>query len=153
MGLRNLKSNLDIHGGNQAISQGGSPSGILSNPNPPYDGGAFLAQGPDVGVTDGDHDWGRDDGNLESPFDYTSGTPGYPTQDDHLVAMLERRPVGSTNTDPAGPLNTQGHTNPMTYSPSMGGNGQGTLDSVPSLNNQQHGNGLFNTSDTESNVP
>ena len=152
MGLRNLKSNLDIHGGNQAISQGGSPSGMLSNPNPPYDGGAFLAQGPDVGVGNYDHDNYRDSGNSDSPFDYTTGTPGYPTKDDHLVAMLERRDVSSTNTDPAGPLGSQGHTNPMTYSPSMGGNGQGTLDSVPSLNNQQYGNGLFNTSDTDAGV-
>ena len=68
-----LKSNLDIHGGNQAISQGGSPSGILSNPNPPYDGGAFLAQGDEVGVNDYDHDWMRDDGNLDSPFSYKKG--------------------------------------------------------------------------------
>ena len=49
-------------------------------------------------------------------------------------------------------MGTQGHTNPMMYSPSMGGNGQGTLDSVPSLNNQQYGNGLFNTSDTDAGV-
>ena len=152
MGLRDLKSNLDIHGGNQAISQAGSPTGFLSNPNPPHDGGAFMAQGPEVGVEDYDHDWMRDDGNLDSPFTYKEGRPGYPTQDDHLVAMLERRPVASTNTDPAGPLNTQGHTNPMTYSPTMGGNGQGTLDSVPSLNNSQYGNGLFNTSDTDAGV-
>ena len=145
MGLRDLKSNLDIHGGNQAISQGGNPGGMLSNPNPPYDGGAFLAQGPDVGVTDYDHDFHRQgEGNTDSPFDYNSPSgKTYPNTDDHMVAMLERRDVSSTNTDPAGPLGTQGHTNPMMYSPTIGGNGQGTLDDVPSPNNASNGNGIF----------
>jgi hypothetical protein len=31
----------------------------------------------------------------------------------------------------------------MTYSPTPGGNGQGTLDDVPSPNNAQNGNGIF----------
>ena len=74
MGLRDLKSNLDIHGGNQAISQGGNPGGMLSNPNPPYDGGAFAAQGPDVGVQDYDYDFHRQgEGTTDSPFDYDKG--------------------------------------------------------------------------------
>ena len=146
MGLRDLKSNLDIHGGNQAISQGGNPGGMLSNPNPPYDGGAFAAQGPDVGVQDYDHDFHRQgEGTTDSPFDYDKGNSGgtYPGTDDHMVALLERRNVSSTNTDPLGPLGSQMHTNPMTYSPTPGGNGQGTLDDVPSPNNAQNGNGLF----------
>jgi hypothetical protein len=144
MGLRDLKSNLDIHGGNQAISQGGNPGGMLSNPNPPYDGGAFAAQGPDVGVEDYDHDFHRQgEGVTDSPFSYDPGTGTYPTTDDHMVALLERRNVSSTNTDPLGPLGSQMHTNPMTYSPTPGGNGQGTLDDVPSPNNAQNGNGIF----------
>ena len=69
MGLKNLKSNLDIHGGNQAISQGGNPGGMLRNPNPPYDGGAFAATGPNVGELDNDYDNYRDSGNSDSPFD------------------------------------------------------------------------------------
>jgi hypothetical protein len=60
-----------------------------------------------------------------------------------MVALLERRNVSSTNTDPLGPLGSQMHTNPMTYSPTPGGNGQGTLDDVPSPNNAPNGNGLF----------
>ena len=144
MGLRDLKSNLDIHGGNQAISQGGNPGGMLSNPNPPYDGGAFAAQGPDVGVEDYDHDFHRQgEGVTDSPFSYDKGKGTYPTTDDHMVALLERRNVSSTNTDPLGPLGSQMHTNPMTYSPTPGGNGQGTLDDVPSPNNAQNGNGIF----------
>lgn len=144
MGLKNLKSNLDIHGGNQAISQGGNPGGILSNPNPPYDGGAFLAQGPEVGATDYDYDFHRQgEGNTDSPFEYGAGKGTYPGTDDHMVALLERRNVSSTNTDPLGPLGSQGTTNPMIYSPTPGGNGQGTLDEVSSLNNAQYGNGLF----------
>jgi len=145
MGLKDLKSNLDIHGGNQAISQGGNPGGILSNPNPPYDGGAFQAQGPDVGVLDNDYDNYRDSGNTDSPFEYDGGNSGgnYPGTDDHMVALLERRNVSSTNTDPLGPLGSSMHTNPMTYSPTPGGNGQGTLDSVPSPNNSENGNGIF----------
>tara|TARA_R110000744_G_scaffold40822_1_gene92590 strand:+ start:280 stop:1161 length:882 start_codon:yes stop_codon:yes gene_type:complete len=145
MGLKDLKSNLDIHGGNQAISQGGSPSGILSNPNPPYDGGAFQAQGPDVGVENYDHDFHREgEGTTDSPFKYKSKQgASYPNTDDHMVALLERRNVSSTNTDPLGPLGSSMHTNPMTYSPTPGGNGQGTLDDVPSPNNAQNGNGIF----------
>ena len=147
MGLKSLKSNLDIHGGNQVISQGGNPGGILSNPNPPYDGGAFAATGPDVGVTDYDHDFHRQgEGNTDSPFQYDDGRGGgtYPSTDDHMVALLERRKVSSTNTDPLGPLGSSMVTNPMTYSPTPGGSGQSTLDDVPSLNNTQYGNGLFN---------
>ncbi len=145
MGLRDLKSNLDIHGGNQAISQGGNPGGILSNPNPPYDGGAFAASGPNVGVLDNDYDNYRDSGNSDSPFEYDKGRSGgtYPGTDDHMVALLERRNVSSTNTDPLGPLGSKMHTNPMTYSPTPGGNGQGTLDNVPSPQNAPNGNGLF----------
>jgi len=145
MGLKNLKSNLDIHGGNQAISQGGNPGGMLSNPNPPYDGGAFLAQGPEVGATDYDYDFHRQGaGNTDSPFEYPNeGGSTYPATDDHMVALLERRNVSSTNTDPLGPLGSAMHTNPMTYSPTPGGNGQGTLNDVPSPNNAPNGNGLF----------
>jgi len=145
MGLRDLKSNLDIHGGNQAISQGGNPGGMLSNPNPPYDGGAFAASGPNVGVLDNDYDNYRDSGNSDSPFEYDKGRSGgtYPGTDDHMVALLERRNVSSTNTDPLGPIGSRMHTNPMTYSPTPGGNGQGTLDNVPSPQNAQNGNGLF----------
>ena len=146
MGLRDLKSNLDIHGGNQAISQGGNPGGILSNPNPPYDGGAFSAQGPDVGITDYDHDFHRQgEGNTDSPFEYGKGSDKgtYPGTDDHMVALLERRNVSSTNTDPLGPLGSTMVTNPMTYSPTPGGSGQGTLDDVPSPNNAANGNGMF----------
>lgn len=145
MGLRDLKSNLDIHGGNQAISQGGNPGGMLSNPNPPYDGGAFAASGPNVGVLDNDYDNYRDSGNSDSPFEYDKASSGgnYPGTDDHMVALLERRNVSSTNTDPLGPIGSRMHTNPMTYSPTPGGNGQGTLDNVPSPQNAQNGNGLF----------
>ena len=144
MGLKDLKSNLDIHGGNQVISQGGNPGGILSNPNPPYDGGAFQAEGPDVGVTDYDHDFHRQgEGTTDSPFTYDEGKGTYPGTDDHMVALLERRNVSSTNTDPLGPLGSQMHTNPMTYSPAPGGNGQGTLNEVPSPNNAENGNGMF----------
>ena len=150
MGLRDLKSNLDIHGGNQAISQGGNPGGFLSNAQPPFDGGANLATGPLVGEQNNDYDFYRDSGNLDSPFEYPSEGNGYPTADDHLVAMLERRNVSSTNGDPLGPLGSSMVTNPMTYSPAPGGNGQGTLDQnmnmnggVNSLNNTQYGNGLF----------
>tara|TARA_Y100000004_G_scaffold193648_1_gene256578 strand:- start:314 stop:1189 length:876 start_codon:yes stop_codon:yes gene_type:complete len=150
MGLKDLRSNLDIHGGNQAISQGGNPGGFLSNAQPPFDGGANLASGPLVGEQDQDYDFFRDSGNTDSPFDYPSSGRGYPTADDHLVAMLERRSVSSTNEDPLGPLGSRMTTNPMTYSPTPGGNGQGTLDQnmnmnkgVNSLNNAQYGNGLF----------
>ena len=145
MGLRDLKSNLDIHGGNQAISQGGNPGGMLRNPNPPYDGGAFAATGPNVGELDNDYDNYRDSGNSDSPFEYDKGRSGgtYPGTDDHMVALLERRNVSSTNTDPLGPLGSAMHTNPMTYSPTPGGNGQGTLNDVPSPNNAPNGNGLF----------
>ena len=150
MALKDLRSNLDIHGGNQAISQGGNPGGFLSNAQPPFDGGANLATGPLVGEQNNDYDFYRDSGNLDSPFDYSSEGRGYPTADDHLVAMLERRNVSSTNTDPLGPLGSSMVTNPMTYSPTPGGNGQGTLDQnmnmnggVNSLNNAQYGNGLF----------
>ena len=150
MGLKDLRSNLDIHGGNQAISQGGNPGGFLSNAQPPFDGGANLATGPLVGERDYDYDFYRDSGNTDSPFDYPKGREGYPTQDDHLVAMLERRNVSSTNEDPLGPLGSRMTTNPMTYSPTPGGNGQGTLDQnmnmnngVNSLNNAQYGNGIF----------
>ena len=100
MGLKDLRSNLDIHGGNQAISQGGNPGGFLSNAQPPFDGGANLASGPLVGEQDQDYDFFRDSGNTDSPFDYPSSGRGYPTADDHLVAMLERRSVSSTNEDP-----------------------------------------------------
>ena len=99
MGLKDLRSNLDIHGGNQAISQGGNPGGFLSNAQPPYDGGANLASGPLVGEQDQDYDFFRDSGNTDSPFQYSQEGNGYPTQDDHLVAMLERRNVSSTNED------------------------------------------------------
>tara|TARA_Y100000361_G_scaffold151310_1_gene168503 strand:- start:28 stop:903 length:876 start_codon:yes stop_codon:yes gene_type:complete len=150
MGLKDLRSNLDIHGGNQAISQGGNPGGFLSNAQPPFDGGANLASGPLVGEQNNDYDFFRDSGNTDSPFDYPSSGRGYPTADDHLVAMLERRSVSSTNEDPLGPLGSSMKTNPMTYSPTPGGNGQGTLDQnmnmnngVNSLNNAQYGNGLF----------
>lgn len=150
MALKDLRSNLDIHGGNQAISQGGNPGGFLSNAQPPFDGGANLATGPLVGEQNYDYDFYRDSGNLDSPFEYPSEGNGYPTADDHLVAMLERRNVSSTNTDPLGPLGSSMVTNPMTYSPAAGGNGQGTLDQnmnmnggVNSLNNAQYGNGLF----------
>jgi len=145
MGLKDLRSNLDIHGGNQAISQGGNPGGMLRNPNPPYDGGAFAATGPNVGELDNDYDNYRDSGNSDSPFEYDKGRSGgtYPGTDDHMVALLERRNVSSTNTDPLGPLGSAMHTNPMTYSPTPGGNGQGTLNDVPSPNNAPNGNGLF----------
>tara|TARA_R100001015_G_C4634310_1_gene200576 strand:- start:3575 stop:4450 length:876 start_codon:yes stop_codon:yes gene_type:complete len=150
MALKDLRSNLDIHGGNQAISQGGNPGGFLSNAQPPFDGGANLATGPLVGEQNNDYDFYRDSGNLDSPFEYPSEGNGYPTADDHLVAMLERRNVSSTNGDPLGPLGSSMVTNPMTYSPAPGGNGQGTLDQnmnmnggVNSLNNTQYGNGLF----------
>ena len=145
MGLRDLKSNLDIHGGNQAISQGGNPGGFLSNAQPPFDGGANLATGPLVGELDNDYDNYRDSGNLDSPFEYDKGRSGgtYPGTDDHMVALLERRNVSSTNTDPLGPVGSAMHTNPMTYSPTPGGNGQGTLDNVPSPQNAPNGNGLF----------
>ena len=150
MALKDLRSNLDIHGGNQAISQGGNPGGFLSNAQPPFDGGANLATGPLVGEQNYDYDFYRDSGNLDSPFEYPSEGNGYPTADDHLVAMLERRNVSSTNEDPLGPLGSSMVTNPMTYSPAAGGNGQGTLDQnmnmnggVNSLNNAQYGNGLF----------
>lgn len=150
MGLKDLRSNLDIHGGNQAVSQGGNPGGFLSNAQPPYDGGANLATGPLVGEQDQDYDFFRDSGNTDSPFEYSQERNGYPTQDDHLVAMLERRSVSSTNEDPLGPAGSPMTTNPMTYSPTPGGNGQGTLDQnmnmdggINSLNNAQYGNGLF----------
>ena len=144
MGLKDLKSNLDIYGGNQVISQGGNPGGMLSNAQPPYDGGANQATGPKVGEEDYDFDFHRDSGLNDSPFEYPSGQrQTYPTNDDHLVAMLERRNVESTNTDNYGPLGSSMVTNPMTYSPIPGGNGQGTLDDVPSPNNSQNGNGLF----------
>ncbi len=87
---------------------------------------------------------------ANSPFDSARGQGNYPSNDDHLVAMLERRSVSSTNEDPLGPLGSRMTTNPMTYSPTPGGNGQGTLDQnmnmnkgVNSLNNAQYGNGLF----------
>ena len=154
MGLKDLRSNLDIYGGNQAIGQGGSPGGTLSNPNPPYDGGAYLAQGPKVGEQDYDFDFYRDSGNSSSPFDFESNG-SYPTSDDQLVAMLERRSVSSTNTDPLGPLGSSTVTNPMIYSPTPGGNGQGTLDEnmnmnngVSGLQNAQYGNGLFADKDS-----
>ena len=144
MGLKDLKSNLDIYGGNQVISQGGNPGGMLSNAQPPYDGGANQATGPKVGEEDYDFDFHRDSGLNDSPFEYPSGQrQTYPTNDDHLVAMLERRNVESTNTDNYGPLGSSMVTNPMTYSPIPGGNGQGTLDDVPSPNHSQNGNGLF----------
>ena len=104
------------------------------------------ATGPKVGEKDYDTDFYRSDGNSDSPFTYKAGRGnGYPTQDDHLVAMLERRNVASTNVDGYGPTGA-GTTNPMTYSPTPGGNGQGTLDSVASPNNAQNGNGLFGDS-------
>jgi hypothetical protein len=82
---------------------------------------------------------------FPSPLEYgkVAVSIAYPTTDDHMVALLERRNVSSTNTDPLGPLGSQMHTNPMTYSPTPGGNGQGTLDDVPSPNNAPNGNGLF----------
>ena len=99
MGLKDLKSNLDIYGGNQVISQGGNPGGMLSNAQPPYDGGANLATGPLVGEQDQDYDFFRDSGNTDSPFQYSQERNGYPTQDDHLVAMLERRNVEMEKVD------------------------------------------------------
>ena len=76
MGLKDLRSNLDIYGGNQAISQGGNPGGFLSNAQPPFDGGANLATGPLVGERDYDYDFYRDSGNTDSPFDYPKGREG-----------------------------------------------------------------------------
>ena len=69
--------------------------------------------------------------------------------------MLERRSVSSTNTDPLGPLGSSTVTNPMIYSPTPGGNGQGTLDEnmnmnngVSGLQNAQYGNVLFADKDS-----
>jgi len=139
MGLKNLKSNLDIHGGNQAGLIGGNPAGFASNPNSPFDGGAYKAQGPEVGVQDYDYDNYRDSGANDDPFEYNpnSATNGaYPGTDDHLIAMLERRKTKSRNEVPLGPPTN--YSLPMHYvdaTGNSGGSGQGTLNSVPSLNN------------------
>ena len=139
MGLRDLKSNLDIHGGNQAGLIGGNPAGFASNPNSPFDGGAYKATGPEVGVNDYDYDNYRDSGANDDPFEYkkNSATNGvYPSTDDHLVAMLERRKTKSRNEVPLGPPTN--YNLPMEYvdaAGNSGGSGQGTLNSVPSLNN------------------
>ena len=69
MGLKNLKSNLDIHGGNQAGLIGGNPAGFVSNPVSPFDGGAYKATGTDVGVQNYDYDNYRNDGNIDDPFE------------------------------------------------------------------------------------
>tara|TARA_B100000287_G_scaffold70727_1_gene62170 strand:- start:2353 stop:3207 length:855 start_codon:yes stop_codon:yes gene_type:complete len=142
MGLKDLRSNLDIHGGT-TIPAGADPASFNGLPN------SSQATGPLVGELDNDFDYYRDSGNNDSPFDSARGQGNYPSNDDHLVAMLERRSVSSTNTDPIGPQGV-GKTNPMTYSPTPGGNGQGTLDEnmnmpngVNSLNNSQYGNGIF----------
>ena len=106
-------------------------------------------EGPTVGKSlPSDGDYFNPYGNTDSPFDYDNAQGGgaYPSTDDHMVALLERRNVSSTNTDPLGPLGSSMVTNPMTYSPTPGGSGQSTLDDVPSLNNTQYGNGLFNES-------
>ena len=139
MGLRDLKSNLDIHGGNQAGLIGGNPAGFASNPNSPFDGGAYKATGPEVGVNNHDYDNYRDSGANDDPFEYkknsaTNGT--YPGTDDHLIAMLERRKTKSRNEVPLGPPTN--YNLPMEYvdaTGNSGGSGQGTLNSVPSLNN------------------
>ena len=139
MGLRDLKSNLDIHGGNQAGLIGGNPAGFASNPQSPFDGGAYKAQGPEVGVNDYDYDNYRDSGANDDPFEYkkNSATNGvYPSTDDHLVSMLERRKTKSRNEVPLGPPTN--YNLPMEYvdaAGNSGGSGQGTLNSVPSLNN------------------
>jgi len=137
MGLKDLRSNLDVHGGT-TIPAGADPASVNGMPN------STQATGPKVGENDNDFDFYRNDGNNDSPFTYKKGNGnGYPTQDDHLVAMLERRNVTSTNTDNYGAVGSLGTTNPMTYSPTPGGNGQGTLDAVASPNNAQYGNGIF----------
>ena len=133
MGLKDLRTNLDIHGGT-TIPAGADPASFNNMPN------SSQATGPIVGENDNDFDFYRESGNSDSPFEYKSNTPGYPTQDDHLVAMLERRNVSSTNTDNYGPQGSKGTTNPMDYSPTPGGNGQATLDAVDSPNNAQNGN-------------
>lgn len=139
MGLKDLKSNLDIHGGNQAGLIGGNPGGMVSNPSSPFDGGAYKATGPDVGVNNNDYDNYRDSGANDDPFEYkkNSATNGiYPSTDDHLVSMLERRKTKSRNEVPLGPPTN--YNLPMEYvdaTGNSGGSGQGTLNSVPSLNN------------------
>ena len=72
MGLKDLRSNLDIHGGNQAGLIGGNPAGFASNPNSPFDGGAYKATGPEVGVNDYDYDngGGADIGGLVNGSQY-----------------------------------------------------------------------------------
>lgn len=137
MGLKNFKSNLDIHGGNQAGLIGGNPGGFVSNPSSPFDGGAYKATGPDVGVQNYDYDNYRDSGNNDDPFEYKKNSPAvYPSTDDHLVAMLERRKTKSRNEVPLGPPTN--YSLPMQYvdaNGNSGGSGQGTLNDVPSLNN------------------
>jgi|TARA_B110000908_G_scaffold168141_1_gene222444 hypothetical protein len=146
MGLKNLKSNLDIHGGNQAGLIGGNPGGFASNPSSPFDGGAYKATGPDVGVENNDYDNFRDMGNTDDPFVSKQSSNGgiYPSTDDHLVAMLERRKTKSRNEVPLGPPTN--YNLPMEYvdaNGNSGGSGQGTLNDVPSPNNAQNGNGVF----------